>query len=335
MTASVVGAIAPKLEQAEIERAKRKPTESLDAYDYYLRGMASLYQRTKEANSEALRLFSKAIELDPDFASAYGMAAWCYVWRKINGWMTDRVQEIAEAARLARRAVELGKDDAVALARGGHALGYVVGDLDSGVAFIDRALLLNPNLATGVVSQRLGESLSRRDGRGDRAPGARHAPEPARSDPVSYAGRDRDSRISSPAATTRRRHGRKRHCGRSRITFPQPPSWPQAMRWPDGWRKRGKQWHACARSIPLCAFPILRIGSRFADQKISLCGQRACEKQGCRNDGEMTSATKEDDSEKLRAGRCARLDFRLCADAMGRRLFPASNASPLRSSKSW
>ena len=90
VTASVVGAIAPKLEQAEIERAKRKPTESLDAYDYYLRGMASCSSMDQEANSEALRLFYKAIELDPDFASAYGMAAWCYVWRKWNGWMTDR-----------------------------------------------------------------------------------------------------------------------------------------------------------------------------------------------------------------------------------------------------
>ena len=65
VTASVVGAIAPKLEQAEIERAKRKPTESLDAYDYFLRGMASIHQWTREANSEALRLFYKAIELDP------------------------------------------------------------------------------------------------------------------------------------------------------------------------------------------------------------------------------------------------------------------------------
>ena len=101
VTASVVGAIAPKLEQAEIERAKRKPTESLDAYDYFLRGMASFHQRTREAINEALRLFYKAIELDPDFASAYGMAAWCYVWRKINGWMTEPRQEIAETARLA------------------------------------------------------------------------------------------------------------------------------------------------------------------------------------------------------------------------------------------
>ena len=64
ITSGVVGVIAPKIEQAEIERAKRKPTGSLDAYDYYLHGLASLYQDTKEANDEALHLFSKAIELD-------------------------------------------------------------------------------------------------------------------------------------------------------------------------------------------------------------------------------------------------------------------------------
>ena len=87
MTASVVGAIAPKLEQAEIERAKRKPTESLDAYDYYLRGMAVVHRMTREANDEALRLFYQAIELDPEFASAYGMAARCYVHEgRTAGW---------------------------------------------------------------------------------------------------------------------------------------------------------------------------------------------------------------------------------------------------------
>ena len=65
VTASVIGAIAPKLEQAEIERAKRKPTESLDAYDYFLRGISAIRQWTIEANHEALRMFNKAIELDP------------------------------------------------------------------------------------------------------------------------------------------------------------------------------------------------------------------------------------------------------------------------------
>jgi tetratricopeptide (TPR) repeat protein len=143
----VVGAIMPKLERAEIERAKRKPTESLHAYDYYLRGMACLHQGTREPVAEALRLFYKAIELDPDFASAYAMAAWCYFWRKIHGWMDHRAGEVAEGARLAQRAVELGMDDAVALARGGHARAHLAGDLNGGIALIERALALSPNLA--------------------------------------------------------------------------------------------------------------------------------------------------------------------------------------------
>jgi TolB-like protein/class 3 adenylate cyclase len=162
VTTNVVGAIAPTLERAEIERAKRKPTESLDAYDYFLRGMASVHQWTSDANDEALRMFRKAIELDPDFASAYGMAAWCYTWRKINGWMVERAQETAEATRLARRAIDLGADDAVALCMGGYALAFVDHDLDGGAALIDRALSMNPNLAwawhsSGWVRDFLGE----------------------------------------------------------------------------------------------------------------------------------------------------------------------------------
>ena len=144
---SVAGAIAPQLELAEIGRAKRKPTESLDAYDYYLRGMASFHRGTKDAMSEALPLFHTAMERDPEFASAYAMAAWCYSWRKLNGWMSDRAQEAAEGARLARRAAQLGKDNAIALARSGHALAHLAGDLNGGIALIDRALALNPNLA--------------------------------------------------------------------------------------------------------------------------------------------------------------------------------------------
>jgi adenylate cyclase len=147
VTASVVGALAPKLEQAEIERARRKPTESLDAYEYFLRGLAVVHRMTREANDEALRLFSKAIERDPEFAPAYATAAHCYPLRKMHGWTVDRAQEVAEAARLAQRAIELGRDDAVALCYGGLVIGYVVGNLDDGAALVDRALALNSNLA--------------------------------------------------------------------------------------------------------------------------------------------------------------------------------------------
>jgi len=163
VTASVVSAIAPTLEQAEIERARRKPTESLDAYDYYLRGMAALYQFTsREANAEALRLFKRAIELDPDFASAYGLAAHCYVLRKANGWGVDSASEIADAASLVRRAMELRGADALALTAAGTVLAYLVRDLDAGAAYIDRALLFNANLAFawfwgGYVKLWLGE----------------------------------------------------------------------------------------------------------------------------------------------------------------------------------
>ena len=149
VTASVVGAIAPEMEQAEIERASRKPTENLDAYDYYLQGMAKVYQATKHANDDALRLFYKATELDRNFAPAYGIAAWCYAWRKLNGWMVDPAREVAETARLARQAVEFGKKDAVALSMGGFALAFVMGEVEDGAAFIDQALILNPNLAMG------------------------------------------------------------------------------------------------------------------------------------------------------------------------------------------
>ena len=130
---SVVGAIAPQLERAEIERAERKPTESLDAYDHFLRGMARFHSGTQDGLDNALSCFRKAIALDPEFASAYGMAAWCLFSRSLNGRMNHPEQEIAEGTRLARCAVDLGKSDAVALARGGHALAHFSRDLDTGI----------------------------------------------------------------------------------------------------------------------------------------------------------------------------------------------------------
>src|SRR6202165_5387368 len=163
VTESVVGAIAPAVEKAEIERAKRKPTESLDAYALYLRGSARLYEfASRQANAEALRLFKSAIELDPDFASAYGRAASCYAWAKGDGWISITANEIAEVTRLAQRAVEVGKDDAIVLAPSGFALAFIVRDLEVGAALIDRALALNSNLAEawnfgGWVKNFLGE----------------------------------------------------------------------------------------------------------------------------------------------------------------------------------
>src|SRR5262249_39248232 len=147
VTASVVGAIEPRLQRAEIERAGRKPTESLDAYGYFLRGMASYHLSTRDSLLEARALYQRAIELDPNYASPYAMAASCIHRGKLHGWLADPEREITDAVRLARRAAALGKDDPTALWSSGISLAYIAGELETGAAHIERALALNPNLA--------------------------------------------------------------------------------------------------------------------------------------------------------------------------------------------
>jgi adenylate cyclase len=148
VTAKVVGAIAPKLEQAEIERTRLKPTESYSAYDCYLRGTVGLHQWSRAANDDALSNLYRAIEIDPGYATAYGLAARVYVQRNSGGWIVDPVREFEETERLARRAVDLGPDDAVALSNAAFALADMCKDAQSGIAHIDKALELNPSLAT-------------------------------------------------------------------------------------------------------------------------------------------------------------------------------------------
>jgi TolB-like protein len=151
VTAKVLGAIQPKLEQVELERSQRKPTVSLDAYDYYLRGLAEVNGWTQEGNRAALKHFYRAIELDRRFAAAYGMAARCLSQRKNSAWIEDEARERAEAEGLASLAVEFGRDDPVALAAAGLALVFVVGKVHQGAELIERSLHLNPGYAVAWV----------------------------------------------------------------------------------------------------------------------------------------------------------------------------------------
>lgn len=162
IAASVAGAITPWLERAEMERSRRKPLAGLVANDYYLRGISEIHKFEREANACALSNLYRAIELDPEFAPAYGQAARCYAQRRGSGWVTQREQDVAETTRLARRAVELGKYDAVALCTAGFGLADVADQVEDGDAYLDRALALNPNLAiawlfSGCVKVSLGE----------------------------------------------------------------------------------------------------------------------------------------------------------------------------------
>lgn len=159
----VVGAIVPKLELAEISRVESEEIEALDAYGCTLRGMGSLYRWTRVGIVDALRMFRRAIEIDPEFAPAYGLAAYCYVQRQSYGWFTDRPREVADAVRLARDAAQLGGDDALALSKAAHAITILGGDVESGAALIEQALLCDRHLAaawyvSGWVQLQLGKS---------------------------------------------------------------------------------------------------------------------------------------------------------------------------------
>jgi TolB-like protein len=110
-TESVVAAIEPNLQLAEIERLKNKPAANLDAYDLLLRAQQLENEFTEESLAAALRCLKLALAIDPSYASAMALAACCYAGRNIQGWAQDPTAEAADGLELASRAVELGKDD--------------------------------------------------------------------------------------------------------------------------------------------------------------------------------------------------------------------------------
>ena len=149
ITSHTVAAIAPRLEQAEMARSKHKPTDSLDAYDCYLRGLAGLNAWSRQGSEDALHYFKRAIALDPRFAAAYGLAARAISQRKAMNWMEDQAGEETEALYLCERAAEFGREDAVALGTAGFTLAFVAGRFADADALTERALKLNPNYAWG------------------------------------------------------------------------------------------------------------------------------------------------------------------------------------------
>ena len=162
VTTSVVGAIVPALNSAELNRAKRTPVENLDAYDCLLRGVAIFRQFTQEACTQALHLYYRAIELDPDFATPYGMATHYYSSSKLQGWDFDQERAEAEVRRLSERVSALGQNDAWALCTAGFSLVWVCREYDAGATFVDKAIAINPNLASawmqrGAISTFRGE----------------------------------------------------------------------------------------------------------------------------------------------------------------------------------
>ncbi len=157
ITEKVVGAIEPTLRKAEIERARRKPVENLDAHDFYLRALPHVYAVRPDENRLGFELLGKAIALEPSYAPALAHAAWCLVQRITRGWPALSGDDAAATSDLARRAVAAGSDDAVALALAGFALVMVGREYGAGLDTVRRAVEQNPG--SGFVNGIAGSAL--------------------------------------------------------------------------------------------------------------------------------------------------------------------------------
>jgi adenylate cyclase len=158
ITESVIGAIEPGLRRAETERALAKPTDSLDAYDLYLRGVHQIYVATHEALDAAVGFLRRAVAIDPHYELAKAYLAIAYAIRDTPGWAVPGDREAAIA--LAREAIHAADDNPTTLRAAGYALAYFAdkradtsgGDLGTASAALNRALRLHPNSAQALHS---------------------------------------------------------------------------------------------------------------------------------------------------------------------------------------
>lgn len=161
----IVNVISPTLERLEISHARREPDDAVDARSLCLRGLERLYNWTRVGITDAIVLFQRAIEVNPEFAPAYGMAAYCYVQKQSYGWFSDRTADIQEATRLAQCAMQFGQDDPLVLAKAAHAITMLACDGDRGATLIQQALRHGRNLpaawyVSGWVQLHLGRPAS-------------------------------------------------------------------------------------------------------------------------------------------------------------------------------
>jgi adenylate cyclase len=145
VTVAVVCAIQPKLLQAEIAMATRRRPESPTAYDFFLRAVQQSILVTHEGVAETIRLAHRALELDPGFDRAAGLAGVYHMQNVLQGYAADPQFDRKEAVRLSRLALSIDDGDPDTLAWAAGISAFMVGDIESSIDMADRAVALNPN----------------------------------------------------------------------------------------------------------------------------------------------------------------------------------------------
>src|SRR5262245_35215522 len=159
-TESVVGAIEPNLQLAEIDRLKSKPAASLDAYDLMLRAQQLEYEFTEESLTAALACLKQALKLDGSYAPVMALAAYCYAARRVQGWTKDFSAETDEGLQLVSRAIELGKDDGNVLWMAAYSIWQLGRDAQRAKDLGYRSLRLNSNSSMALTITAWTEMIS-------------------------------------------------------------------------------------------------------------------------------------------------------------------------------
>ncbi len=147
IASQIVSIIAPHVRDAELKRVRRKRPDSLDAYDLVLRAIDLMYRLNLDDFKAARELLTQAIELDPNYAKAYAMAAKWHGLTFGQGWSSDPAHDAQETDRLASEAIRRDSGDALALALCGHHRAFLFRDYDGAIALFDRAIAAGPNSA--------------------------------------------------------------------------------------------------------------------------------------------------------------------------------------------
>lgn len=148
ITNSVIAAIEPAIEQAEMERALLKPPDSLSAWEFFHRGLWHCFRFTLKDNEIAHQLFAEAVRIDPRFARAHAGISFTHYSRAFLHAVPDVEHEIRESLQAARRAVDLDGRDAMGHWSLGRAL-FLSRQHDDALLAIDHSLAVNPNYAQG------------------------------------------------------------------------------------------------------------------------------------------------------------------------------------------
>ena len=144
----VAGIVEPSLRRAEIERSRRKRTDSLDAYDCYLRALPYVAAQMPEKARRAIPLLDRALKIDPDYAAAHALIAWCHELCFARGGF-DKGHRKA-ALKHAGTVLTGDTDDGTALAIAGFVTTLLTDDYDASLGAMDHGLAMNPSSTTGL-----------------------------------------------------------------------------------------------------------------------------------------------------------------------------------------